>query len=717
MLADRVILKHNDLFIVSDLKGDVPAGNDAGLGLYRSDTRFLSTFELRLNGRRPILLNHGVDRAYVATFQLVNPALEARHGAGTIPRQSLSLRRTRFVHDGVHERIGVQNCNRHPVDVDLELRFDADFLDIFEVRGYRPERQMGTPELPVSTETGLKFGYRGLDGVRRTTEVVFNPVPKLERGRACVTFHLEPHETYVLLVDLLPTLGDDQPEEDFHFDAALVALEQQYQAWNRSCTRFHSDNESLDGGLLWRNQEDLRVLCDDRPTGLFPTAGVPWYAVPFGRDALITSVQTLALNPQMAVGSLRYLACHQGTKIDNYREEQPGKILHEMRSGELANLGQVPHTPYYGTVDATPLFLVLLVELLEWTGDVDLLSELSPNVMAALRWIDEYGDLDGDGLVEYAQHGHIGVRNQGWKDSWDSLIESRGEPAPLPAALVEVQGYVYHAKSRLARIFHKLGRQAEADRLRGEAEDLRKQFEDRYWMPAHRYYAQALDRDKLQVESISSNPGHCLWSGIVDRARARDVVARLVAPDMFSGWGVRTLSSKAISFNPMSYHNGSVWPHDNSIIAAGMRRYGYREEAERVARAVLEACMRFSDHRIPELFCGFSRDRRFYAGPGEYLISCSPQAWGAGSLFHLLQVLLGVEVDVFARRLRIDPLDTELYSRLRVEGMRVADGELDFTVECGDGVRVQVDRMPAGLELELPAGSRPATSRMRGLPA
>ncbi len=717
MLADRVILKHNDLFIVSDLTGDVPAGNDAGLGLYRSDSRFLSTYELRLNGRRPILLNHGVDRAYVATFQLVNPALEARRGGATIPRQSLSLRRTRFVHDGVHERIGVQNCNRHPVEVELELRFDADFLDIFEVRGYRPERQMGTPEPALSTETGLKFGYRGLDGIRRTTEIVFHPVPRLQRGRACVTINLEPHETYVLLVDLLPLVGDGQPAEDFHFDAALAALEQQYQGWNRACTRFHSDNESLDGGLLWRNQEDLRVLCDDRPTGLFPTAGVPWYAVPFGRDALITSIQTLALNPQMAIGSLRYLARHQGTRIDNYREEQPGKILHEMRFGELANLGQVPHTPYYGTVDATPLFLVLLVELLEWTGDVDLLSELSPNVMAALRWIDEYGDLDGDGLVEYAQHGHIGVRNQGWKDSWDSLIESRGEPAPLPAALVEVQGYVYHAKSRLARIFGKLGRAAEAERLRGEAEELRRRFEDRYWMAADRYYAQALDRDKLQVESISSNPGHCLWSGIVDRARARDVVARLMAPDMFSGWGVRTLSSKAISFNPMSYHNGSIWPHDNSIIAAGMRRYGYREEAERVARAVLEACQRFSDHRIPELFCGFARDLRFHAGPGEYLVSCSPQAWGAGSLFHFLQVLVGVEVDVFGRRLRIDPLDTELYRRLRVEGMRVADGELDLTIECGDGVRVQVDRMPAGLELELPAGSRPARSRMRGTPA
>jgi glycogen debranching enzyme len=704
VLADRVILKHNDVMFVSDLAGDVPAGNDAGLGLYRSDSRFLSTFELRLNGRRPILLNHGVDRAYVATFQLSNPVLEPRHGGAAIPKQSLSLRRTRFVHDGVHERIGLQNCNRHAVEVDLELRFDADFLDIFEVRGYRPERPMGTPEPPVATETGLTFGYRGRDDIRRSTEIVLQPVPRLNKGTACVSIRLGPQERYVLLVDMLPLMGGGQPEADFHFDAALEALERTYKHWNASCTRWESDNESLDGGLIWRNLEDLRVLCDDRPTGLYPTAGVPWYAVPFGRDALITSIQTMALNPDLAVGSLRYLARHQGQKVDPYREEEPGKILHEMRYGELANLGQVPHTPYYGTVDATPLFLVLLVELLNWTADVDLLSELTPNVMAALRWIDEYGDLDGDGLVEYKQHGRIGVRNQGWKDSWDSLIEEHGEPAPLPAALVEVQGYVHRAKSGLARILRRQKQLAKAEKLEAEAEALRARFESAYWMPAEKFYAQALDRDKHQVASISSNPGHCLWSGIVDRERARDVTRRLMAPDMFTGWGVRTLSSRALSFNPMSYHNGSIWPHDNSIIAAGLRRYGYREEAERIAHAVLEAGMRFSDHRVPELFCGFNRDRRFGAGPGEYLVSCSPQAWGAGSLFHLLQVLAGVEVDMFENRLRIDPLDTKLYRRLRVEGMRVGDGVVDFTVECGEGVRVSVDRKPTGLRVELPAG-------------
>jgi glycogen debranching enzyme len=703
VLEDRIILKDNDVFVVSDLSGDITQSIEAGLGLYRSDTRFLSTFELRLNGKRPILLNSSVDRAYVATFQLVNPLL-GDPKRDFIPQQSLSVRRTRFVHQGMHERIGIRNCNRHPVEFELELRFDADFLDIFEVRGYRKLPLLGSHEPMVERPDGISFGYRGLDRVRRRTDVIFAPVPAFAPQTAKLPLRLAPQETFVLVIRVLPAIDDDVPSGNFEFDQALRHLEETYERWNAACTRYRTDNERLDAGIGWRNLEDLRVLCDSRPSGLFPTAGVPWYAAPFGRDAIITSLQTLALNPELARGSLRFLASHQGSKIDPWREEEPGKILHEMRFGELANLNQIPHTPYYGTVDATPLFLVLLVELMDWTGDVALLEELWPNAMAALEWISRYGDLDEDGLVEYTQNSHFGVRNQGWKDSEDSLVESQGDLAPLPAALVEVQGYVYHAKSGLARILRRLGQRDQAERLDMEARALRRRFNQVYWMPRQRYYAQALDRDKRQVSSITSNPGHCLWSGVVDRRRAAHVVARLMADDMFSGWGVRTLSTHAVSFNPMSYHNGSVWPHDNSLIAAGMRRYGFREAAERVSRSVLEACLRFQDHRIPELFCGFARDQRFDSGPGEYLVSCSPQAWGAGSLFHFLQTLSGVEVDVLDRRLTIDPLPTPLYSRLRVEGMRVGDGELDFTVDLTRGVRVQVDRKPTGLRLvELPA--------------
>ncbi|HEX6348191.1 MAG TPA: amylo-alpha-1,6-glucosidase [Candidatus Dormibacteraeota bacterium] len=703
MLEDRVILKEDQVFVVSDINGDIPAGNDLGLGFYRQDTRYLSVFELRLNGRVPILLNHSVDRAYVATFQLVNPALTNPDGS-PIPRQSLSLRRTRFVHNGaLHERIGLQNCNVGPVRVELELRFDADYMDIFTVRGYH-STAVGVTRPTDVTETGFMFAYDGADGLVRRTEVVFDPKPRLATGVASYAVELAPKQTFVVLVDVLPIAGEEFPEPDFQFDASLTDLERTYERWNAASTSYRTDNEVLDNGLVWRSLEDLRILCDQTPSGLYPTAGTPWYAVPFGRDALITSFQCLALNPDLAYGTLRYLADHQGSSLDPYREEEPGKILHEIRFGELARLKEIPHTPYYGTVDATPLFLVLLVELLDWTGDIDLCSELLPNVFAALEWIDRYGDLDEDGLVEYTQHSTLGVRNQGWKDSNNSLTAADGSPAALPAALVEVQGYVYHAKAGLARIFSLLGRSEVADKLRREADALRAKFDELFWVPERAFYAQALDRDKRQVQSVSSNPGHCLWSGILTEERAAQVVERLLAPDLFSGWGIRTLSSQEPSYNPMSYHNGSVWPHDNSIIAAGMRRYGFRREAELVARSVLEAVIRFTDDRVPELFCGFARDRRFNSGPGQYLVSCSPQAWGAGALFHFLQTLCGVHADVFGRRLRIDPLETPLFDRLRVEGMRVGDGTLDFTVDRSRGrTRVRVDRRPSGLELELPA--------------
>jgi len=395
-----VILKENRAFVVSELNGDIPFDNDLGLGLYRSYTRFLSGYELRVNGRRPVLLNRSIDRAYVATFQLVNPKLDTPGGA-QISAQTVSIRRTRFMHKGLHERIGIQNCGRKTADLELELRFAADFEDIFQVRGYRSLPMLGTLEAAAATETGFTFPYQGLDGVRRETEVVFDPVPRLQVGRATVPLRLQPQETFVMLVDVLALIGDDEPEPLFDFDAALRSLEKKYVAWNSDCATWSTDNELLNSGLVWRSQEDLRILCDELPTGLFPTAGVPWYAAPFGRDALIASLQCFGLNPELATGTLRYLAENQGRRVDPYRAEEPGKILHEQRFGELANLRQIPHTPYYGTVDATPLFLVLLNEVVTWSGDLELFRELLPNAMAALEWVDRYADVDGDGLLEY----------------------------------------------------------------------------------------------------------------------------------------------------------------------------------------------------------------------------------------------------------------------------------------------------------------------------
>ena len=702
MLANRVLLKQNDTFVVADDRGDFPAGDDQGFGLYRQDCRFLSTYELRVNGQQPILLSHSVDRAYVATFQLVNPEMQGLDGA-PIEQQTLSLRRTRFVHDGLHDRIGLHNCTSRPMELELDLRFDADFFDIFAVRGYGEAQHRGLVAPPRDDSGTLVLFYQGRDRLPRQTRILIDPEPVLDGGQARIRVHLEPQGVFVAVVGILPLL-DEEPEQIREFDLALDGLERTYETWNVGCTRLATDNQAFDGGILWRNLEDLRVLSDERSTGLLPTAGIPWYAVPFGRDALVTSLQTLSLNPDLARGSLRFLAQHQGRQVDPFREEEPGKIMHEIRFGELARLKEIPHTPYYGTVDATPLFLVLLVELLRWTGDLPLLEELWPNVEAALRWIDEYGDIDGDGFVEFSKRSKAGVRNQGWKDSGGSLMSPDGERATLPAALVEVQGYVYHAKAGLARICAHLGRTGLAAQLQEQATALRQSFERCFWMPQEQYYAQALDGAKARIPSITSNPGHCLWSGIVEPAHAEAVAGRLASAEMFSGWGVRTLSAESPFYNPMSYHNGSVWPHDNSLIAHGLRRYGFDREAELLARSVVEGCMRFADNRIPELFCGFARDQRFNSGPGEYLISCSPQAWGAGSLFHFLQTLLGIEADVLAGTLRIAPVSTPLFRCVRVEGMRVGDGECAFTVRYGAGPpRVSVDRKPPDVRvLELP---------------
>ena len=704
VLENRVVLKENDTFCASDDRGDFPEDDERGFGLYRQDCRFLSTYELRVNGETPILLSHSIDRAYVATFQMVNPELVGLDGQ-TIAQQTLQhppqpLRPRRAARS---DRAAELHRPAHPGRARAAVRRRLSG----HLRGPQVRRAQALGQLtqPRKDRGQLIFGYEGLDHVRRQTRIVVNPMPTIHDDRITMRLTLEAQEVFVCIVGIHAVLdGDFARIPDF--DRALAGLEDTYDRWNQDSTGIRTDNELFDGALLWRNQQDLRVLADERPTGLLPTAGIPWYAVPFGRDALLTSLQTLASTPIWpTAASATWLRSRGPRSTPIARRSRQDHARDPLRGAR--HLHQVPHTPYYGSVDATPLFLVLLVELLDWTGDVDLLTELWPHVEAALEWIDRYGDQDGDGFVEYAEHAperkynrSWGVRNQGWKDSAESLMSAAGRPAKLPAALVEVQGYVHQAKAGLARWCRHTGRTTLAQRLEDEALVLRKRFNDRFWMPGAQYFAQALDGDKQQVPSLTSNPGHCLWSAIVEPQKAERVVARLTSPELFSGWGVRTLSKESPFYNPMSYHNGSVWPHDNSFIAHGLRRYGYAKEAERIARGVIQGCMRFSDDRIPELFCGFTRDLRFNSAPGEYLISCSPQAWGAGSLFHFVQTLLGVNADVLNGEIRIDPVPTELFHEVEVNGMRVADGTLDFSVRYDDEgtPQVSVNRRPAAIK-------------------
>jgi glycogen debranching enzyme len=479
-------------------------------------------------------------------------------------------------------------------------------------------------------------------------------------------------------------------------------LNARYRRFLRTCTLYSTSSESLDEELILRSALDLRALIDDEDTGLFVTAGIPWYAVPFGRDGLIAAYQTLAWNPDIARGTLRLLARYQGTKIDAFTEEAPGKIFHELRRGELARLGEVPHRPYYGTVDATPLFAMLFAETVKWTGDRALWRELLPNAERALTWCDTFGDADGDGYVEYGAS-PSDLRNHGWKDSANALSDPNGQPSALPAALVEAQAYVYAAKRGLADLYAIDGETERAATLRAEAASLAERFERDFWMENEGCYAQALDGNKKQVPAVTSNAGHALWAGIARPDRARRVVERLMAPDMFSGWGVRTLSSTYTTYNPMSYHNGSVWPHDNSLIAQGFVRYGFREEANAIVEALIEAGKRFPNARLPELFCGFQRDLRFSSRPADYLVSCIPQAWSAGMVFLCLRSLLGLEPDLERRRVIVDPALPVWLDRIEVQHLRAYDSLISFRVRrsgrsvtvTGGGSRVARASTPA----------------------
>jgi glycogen debranching enzyme len=686
----RVVLKENRIMMVSDEMGDIPAGNTSGLGLYFSDTRFLSAYEFRLNRLQPILLSASVDESYVATFQLVNPVLLLDEGKRRIPQQSLSIRRSRFIYGGLHERIGIQNCGREPVEIECSIRIDADFRDMFDVRGYK-HQSLGTIRPIEVGNQGFTYTYDGLDGLIRRTEVVVNRAPASQHdGTLSWQFQLGSKETVTLVIDVIPMIGENEPMLSYLYDDALQALQGSYRRWNDNTSRIRTDNAFLDRGLLRRSQMDLRILLEEFDSGLFPMAGIPWFSAPFGRDALITSIQTLMINPEIARGTLRYLAQHQGREVDPKREEEPGKILHEARYGELANLKLIPHTPYYGSVDSTPLFLVCAVEMMDWLNDQDLFVELLPALLSALQWADRYGDADQDGFVEYAERASGGVRNQGWKDSSDSLLYPDGRPAELPAALVEVQGYVYQAKLGLSRILERLGQSAMAERLAREAAELRRRFELKFWLDSEQFYAQGLDRHKTPIASITSNPAHCLWAGIVDAERAEILRERLMAPDMFSGWGIRTLSADSPHYNPMSYHNGTVWPHDNSIAVAGLRRYRQVEAAGEVIESIMEAGIRMPDHRLPELFCGFRRDTNYNSGPAEYLVSCNPQAWGAGAAFHLLQTALGIVPDTTAGRVYLNPIPFGQARSVEIRGMRVGSGKLSFKVAYNGG-RPDVD--------------------------
>jgi glycogen debranching enzyme len=646
-----VIVKHDRFFAVSAADGSMRPDRH-GDGVWFADTRILSEFRLLIGGAEPQLVGLQLEDG-CASFQLA---------AG-----GLQVRRTRYMDGGLRERITISNPGSATVEEEVDLAFAADFAAMLAIRGNVPELPPPAAAPVNDTPDGLLFTRHDWPG--QSALVIVRPPGLRRRTR------LGPGKELTIFVDVVPgAIGATVSD----FEEGLVRTKAAYPRWFEACASIRTDNPGVNE-LLERSLSDLRMLCDRYPTGLYPTGGLPWYAVPFGRDQLIASMMMLPFNPEIARGVLRYLAARQGRRNDPSSEEQPGKILHEVRTGEVVDRGLWPHH-LFGTIDATPLFLCALAETVDWTGDESILGELWTNAEAAIEWCARFGDLDQDGYIEYRG---ARARNQGWKDSDDSLTHADGSDPARPVALCEVQGYLYRGLLRLA---------ARKPDLKDRAVELQTRFNRDFWMSSDSYVAQALDGTKRQVEAISSNPGHCLWAGILPRDRAAHVANRLISRELFNGWGIRTLSTGAINYDPGSYHNGSVWPFDTAMAAAGLRESGFADQAEQVARALMEGGVAMPLRRLPELWTGDPRLPG--APPGDYAGSCSPQAWSAGSAFSLITTLLGLSADARSGRLRVAPVETSLWKRVEVGGLHFGGHRIDFSV---DGTKVKVGAVPSGV--------------------
>jgi glycogen debranching enzyme len=678
--AERTaVLKNGDTFAVFDYSGDVAAFGLGQQGLYHEGTRYLSRFRLRLNGHNPLLLSSRVkEDNELFGADLTNPdiPLDEEH---VLAHDLVHLFRSRFLWEATwHERIRLWNYSRGPVHVSLTFDIDADFADIFEVRGTARERR-GVRLNPIFRDTMMRLGYRGLDNEERWTTLEWSEAAKtITPGVVRFEYDLAPHSPATLSLAIRcererrPVAARAYEIAESEASAASQRARAEYAVVESSSERFNQ--------WIRRSAADLRMLVSDTPYGPYPYAGVPWFSTPFGRDGIITALQTLWVNPRIARGVLEYLAATQADRVDEEEDAEPGKILHETRDSEMARLHEVPFGRYYGSVDATPLFVVLAGAYYERTGDVAFLRTMWPHVERALEWIDRYGDRDGDGFVEYSRQSSVGLTQQGWKDSHDSVFHADGSLAEPPIALCEVQGYVYDARVRAAKLADVLGDVGRGDQLRHRAQQLRAAFEDHFWCEAEGTYALALDGHKRPCRVRTSNAGQCLFGGIASAERARRVADSLIASDMFSGWGIRTLSAIESRYNPMSYHNGSVWPHDNGLIASGFSRYRFDDLIGTPFSAMFDASGGMDGHRLPELFCGFHR--RPGDGPTSYPVACSPQAWASGVVFQMIQACLRLSIDVAHARLCVDhAILPPFLTYLRVLNLQMPFGQADLLFE------------------------------------
>jgi glycogen debranching enzyme len=673
------VLKHGETFAIFDHYGDITSGGLGEEGLFHAGTRFLSCLLLRLGPDRPLFLSSTVrDENDVLDVDLTNPDI-SDHDRIVIPRGTLHIARSQFLWNGTYyQRMRFQNYGLAPITFSFSLLFAADFADIFEVRGMR-RAQRGHYLGDAENSHGFVLAYEGLDRVIRRARLEFSPLPStIENHEVSYVVEMEPKAQAVFFLTIACEV-DQQAAPPAEFEPAFAAVERALHEFKQDSCQVSTGNERFNPWLN-RSIADLHMMVSTTRAGPYPYAGVPWFSTPFGRDGLITALECLWFSPPLARGVLAYLASCQAAEDVPARDAEPGKILHEARDGEMAALGEIPFGRYYGSVDATPLFIMLAGAYYQRTGDLAFIKELWPNLERALQWLDTYGDLDGDGFVEYQRRSSNGLIQQGWKDSYDAVFHADGTIALPPIALCEVQGYAYAARCHAAELARALGWPDRAQELSAQAEALRQRFEKSFWCEELSTYALALDREKHLCQVRTSNAGHCLFTGIASPERARRIAKLLMEDRFFSGWGVRTLAASEARYNPMSYHNGSVWPHDNALIAGGLARYGYKSAVLELLAGMFEASRYVELHRMPELFCGFVR------GPGEgptlYPVACAPQAWAAGAVFLLLQAALGLEVRALENKIIFShPLLPAFLKEVHITNLQVGTETIDLVLQ------------------------------------
>jgi glycogen debranching enzyme len=664
-------LKSEESFAIFDALGNIEAGGEEGL--YYKGTRFLSRYELFLYSFRPVLLSSAIkEDNTLFTIDLTNPDIFLNEKL-VIPKGCVHILRNKFLYkNSCYERIHIENFSLSPIEFTLSFFFEGDFADIFEIRGFK-RKQRGEFLPPLTERTKIVFGYKGIDGVIRKTQIMFShPAINLSSKQAEFGIKLKPKESYTLHIVIHCLVGEEKPEE-LSYKKALFYITHRLKCWEESTCKISTSNEQFNQWLK-RSLADIIMLLTETEKGPYPFAGIPWFTTPFGRDAIITALECLWINPEIAKGTLAFLAETQAKEFDPEKDAEPGKIIHEIRKGELASAGEVPFALYYGSIDATPLFVILAGKYLERTGDVEFIKKIWENIVLAMEWIKKYGDLDGDGFVEYVPS-EKGLINKGWKDSFDSVFYEDGSFPEPPIALVEVQGYVYYAKRKAAKLAEALDKKELAQKWRKEARELRKKIEEIFWCEEIGCYALALDGKKRLCRVRTSNAGHLLFAKAVESSRARKLGELFFEKHFFSGWGIRTLSSLEKRFNPLSYHNGSVWPHDNAIIAYGFAKYRLKNYTLKLLQSLFEASTFFKLHRIPELFCGFRR--RPNEGPTHYPVACHPQAWSAGTVFFMLQACLGInfkENHLFLHYPTLPPFLQEVW----IQNLKLKKGKVDL---------------------------------------